>query len=208
MFAYQSQRYLSAMKRLFLLPILLISLSSFSQETWETTYKAGVNFSFLSKGVSTSGNKIFVGATAGLEQTYYFDNSIFSVQSGLEYEYIGAGMNSVGVTIGNSNPSNNNFSRSNVNYLSVPLHLRCMINQHWGALAGAANHFGLGGSQGSINISNNDVSLDAGFFYKFNNMRFNLIYQHGLSEVNPGSGMIQSKNRTITFTVSAPLWNE
>ena len=196
------------MKKLLFLPFLLLSLNSFCQENWETTFKAGVNLSFLSHNFSYSGNRIFIGASGGLEQTYYFDNSIFSVQSGLEYEYIGAGMNSVGVTIGNSNPSNNNFSRSNVNYLSVPLHLRCMIDEHWGALAGAAYHFGLGGTQGSINISNNDVSLDAGFFYKFNNMRFNLIYQHGLSEVNPGSGMIQSRNRTITFTVSAPLWKE
>jgi len=196
------------MKRLFLLPILLISLSSFSQETWETTYKAGVNFSFLSKGVSTSGNKIFVGATAGLEQTYYFDNSIFSVQSGLEYEYIGTGINTLSVTGGNSNPANGTLSRSNSNYLSVPLHLRCMINEHLGALAGAAYRFALSGIHESYSVNKNDVSLDAGFFYKLKNLRFNLMYQHGLNEIIPGNLMVQSKNRTITFTVSAPLWNK
>ena len=196
------------MKRLFLLPILLISLSSFSQETWETTYKAGVNFSFLSKGVSTSGNKIFVGATVGLEQTYYFDNSIFSVQSGLEYEYIGTGINTLSVTVGNSNPTNGTLSRSNSNYLSVPLHLRCMINEHLGALAGAAYRFALSGIHESYSVNKNDVSLDAGFFYKLKNLRFNLMYQHGLNEIIPGNLMVQSKNRTITFTVSAPLWKE
>lgn len=195
------------MKRLFLLPILLISLSSFSQETWETTYKAGVNFSFLSKGVSTSGNKIFVGATVGLEQTYYFDNSIFSVQSGLEYEYIGTGINTLSFTVGNSNPTNGTLSRSNSNYLSVPLHLRCMINEHLGALAGASYRFVLSGIHESYSVNKNDVSLDAGFFYKLKNLRFNLMYQHGLNEIIPGNLMVQSKNRTITFTVSAPLWN-
>ena len=196
------------MKKLLFLPLLLLSLNLFSQEKWETSYKAGMNFSFLSHSVSTPGNKIFIGATGGLEQIYNFDYSIFSVQSGLEYEFIGAGMSTVGITIGNGNPSNSTLSRSNFNYLSVPLHLRCMINQHWGALAGAAYRFGLGGTQGSINRSNNDVSLDAGFFYKLNNMRFNLIYQHGLSDLNPGNQVIQSRNRTITFTVSAPLWKE
>jgi hypothetical protein len=53
----------------------------------------------------------------------------------------------------------------------------------------------------------NDVSLDAGFFYKIKNMRFNLIYQHGLNQANSSSQMIQSKNRTLTFSVSTPLWN-
>jgi len=208
MFAYQSQRYLSAMKRLFLLPILLISLNSFSQEDWETTYKAGINFSFLSKSVSTLGNKIFVGATAGLEQTYYFGNSVFSVQSGLEYEYIGAGISTLSATVGNSNPSNATLSRSNSNYLSVPLHLRCMINQHLGALAGAAYRFGLSGTHDSYSVNKNEVSLDAGFFYKLKNMRFNLMYLHGMNEVSPGYQMVQSKNRTIAFTVSAPLWKD
>jgi hypothetical protein len=196
------------MKKLLFLPFLLLSINLSSQEKWETTYKAGINFSFLSHHVSTPGNKIFIGATGGLEQTYNFDYSIFSLQSGLEYEFIGEGISTVGVTVGNSNPTNSTLSRSNFNYLSVPLHLRCMINQHLGALAGAAYRFGLGGTQGSINLSNNDVSLDAGLFYMLNKMRFNLIYQHGLSDINPGYQMIQSRNRTITFTVSVPLWKE
>jgi len=196
------------MKKLFFFSFLLLSLSLSSQEKWETTYKAGINLSFMSHHVSTPGNKVFIGATGGLEQTYNFDNSIFSAQSGLEYEFIGEGISSVSVTVGNSNPTNSTLSRSNFNYLSVPLHLRCMINQHWGALAGAAYRFGLGGTQGSINLSNNDVSLDAGFFYTLNKMRLNLIYQHGLSDLNPGYQVIHSKNRTITFTVSVPLWRE
>jgi len=57
-------------------------------------------------------------------------------------------------------------------------------------------------------VNKNDVSLDAGFFYKLKNLRFNLMYQHGLNEIIPGNLMVQSKNRTITFTVSAPLWKE
>ena len=196
------------MKRLFLLPILLISLSSFSQETWETTYKAGINFSFLSKGVSTSENKIYMGATAGLEQTYYFDNSVFSIQSGLEYEFIGSGISTLGVTVGDSNPSNGILRRSNSNYLSVPLHLRCQVNNHWGVLVGAAYRFGLSGTHDSYSVNKNEVSLDAGFFYKLKNMRFNLMYLHGMNEVSPGYLMVQSKNRTIAFTVSAPLWKD
>ena len=208
MFACGRQRYLSAMKRLFLLPILLISLSSFSQETWETTYKAGINFSFLSKGVSTSENKIYMGATAGLEQTYYFDNSVFSIQSGLEYEYIGSGISTLSVTVGDSNPSGGILRRTNSNYLSVPLHLRCQVNDHWGVLAGAAYRFGLSGTHDSYSVNKNEVSLDAGFFYKLKNMRFNLMYLHGMNEVSPGYLMVQSKNRTIAFTVSAPLWKD
>lgn len=196
------------MKRLLLLPILLFSLSSFSQENWETTYNAGINFSFLSKGVSTSGNKIYVGATAGLEQTYYFDNSIFSIQSGLEYEFIGSGISTLSVTVGDSNPSNGILRRSNSNYLSVPLHFKCQVNDHLGVLAGAAYRFGLSGTHDSYSVNKNEVSLDAGFFYKLKNMRFNLMYLHGMNEVSPGYQMVQSKNRTIAFTVSTPLWKE
>ena len=92
----------------------------------------------MSQGVSGSGNKIFVGAMGGLEQTYYFDNSIFSVQSGLGYDYIGAGTSMISVTSGNGNPGNGALSGSNANYLSIPLHLRCQINEHWGAIAGAS----------------------------------------------------------------------
>ncbi len=195
------------MNKLLILPILLLSLSSYSQENWETTFKAGINCSFLSKGVSTSGNKIYPGATAGLEQTYHFDNSIFSVQSGLEYENIGAGISTFQVTVGNSSPGNSTLSRSNANYLSVPLHFRCQINEHCGVLAGSAYRFGLFHDQMSYSANRDDISLDTGFFYKMKKIRFNLIYQHGLREVNPGFQMIQSKNRTITFSVSTPLWN-
>ncbi len=196
------------MKRLLLLPILLLSLSAFSQENWETTFKGGINCSFLSSGVSSSGNKIYFGATAGLEQTYYFDNSIFSAQSGLEYENIGAGLNSISVTVGGSNPGMGTLSRENANYLTVPLHLKCQINERWGALAGAGYRFGLGDRQSGNSRASDDISLDAGFFYKLDKMRFNLIYQHGLQEADPGYQMIQSKNRTITFTVSTSLWKK
>lgn len=113
------------------LTLLFITLNSFGQENWETTIKAGINCSFPGKGASYSGNQIYFGALGGLEQTYYFDNSIFSVQSGLEYDYIGV----ASVTYGNGNTGNGTLSRSNANYLSVPLHLKCLINQRWGALA-------------------------------------------------------------------------
>ena len=194
------------MKSSLLLFFVLVTMFSFGQEKWETMSKIGINCSFMSRGISNSGNKIFLGATGGLEQTYFFDNSIFSVQSGLEYEYIGEGTSTIGVTVG-SNPSNNGtLSRSNANYLSIPLHLKCMINERWGALAGTAYRFGIGDWQSGNYGSGNDISLDAGFFYKMKNMRFNLIYQHGLREANSGYQMVQSKNRTITFSVSTPLW--
>ncbi|HZK62350.1 MAG TPA: hypothetical protein VFC41_09740 [Anaerovoracaceae bacterium] len=195
------------MKKLLFLPILMLSLNLLSQENWETTFKTGINCSFLSKGVSYSGNKVFIGVTGGLEQTYYFDNSIFSVQSGLEFDYIGTGISTYNVTSGNSNPAYGTLSRSNSNYLSIPLHLKCMINPRWGALAGATYRFAVSSGQSGSSTGNNDASIDAGFFYKMKNMRFNLVYQHGLSEGNSSSQMIQSKNRTITFSVSAPLWN-
>ena len=195
------------MKKLLFLPFLLLSFNLFSQENWETTFKAGINCSFLSRDVSSAGNQVYIGATAGLEQTYYFDNSIFSFQSGLEFENIGAGMSTISITAGNSNPvSYGTLSRSNANYLSVPIHLKCQINERWGALAGAAYRFGLSDRQSGNSASKDDISLDAGFFYKMKNMRFNLIYQHGLNEANSGYQMIQSKNRTITFTVSTTFW--
>lgn len=196
------------MKRLLLLPILLLSLSAFSQENWETTFKGGINCSFLSSGISSSGSKAYLGATAGLEQTYYFDNSIFSAQSGLEFENIGSGINSIGVTVGGSNSGMGTLSRENANYLTIPLHLKCQINERWGALAGTAYRFGLGDRQSGNSGASDDISLDAGFFYKLNKMRFNLIYQHGLKESNPVYPMTQSKNRTITFTVSTSLWGK
>ncbi|HEY3390377.1 MAG TPA: hypothetical protein VGK38_12435 [Prolixibacteraceae bacterium] len=196
------------MKRLLLFPILFLSLISFSQENWETTFKGGINCSFVGSSFSSSGSKIFLGATAGLEQTYYFDNSLFSVQSGLEYENLGLGISSFGVTVGNSNPGDGTLSRSNANYLSVPLHLRCQVSEHWGVLAGAAYRFGLNHQQMSYNTYKDDICLDAGIFYKMKNMRFNLIYQHGLREENTGSQTIQAKNRTITFTVSTAFWNK
>jgi hypothetical protein len=196
------------MKKLLLLPILLLSLNLLSQENWETTFKAGINCSFLSHNAYYSGNRVFIGATGGLEQTYYFDNSIFSAQSGLEYDYIGRGTSSLSVTVGNSNPGNyGTLSRSNANYLSIPMHLKCMINERWGALAGASYRFDISSLQSGSGTGNNDVSLDVGFFYKMKNMRFNLVYQHGLNGGDSSSQMIQSKNRTLTFSVSTPLWN-
>lgn len=195
------------MRKILVLPFLLFSLTTFCQENWETSFKAGINCSFLSKGVSGSGNKIFIGATGGLEQTYYFDNSIFSAQSGLEFDYIGVGNSTISVTAGNSNPGYGTISRSNANYLSIPLHLKCQVNEQWGVLAGASYRFGINSGQTGSSSSNDDVSLDAGFFYKMKNMRFNLIYQHGLSDANSGYKMIQSRNRTITFSLSTPLWN-
>lgn len=184
------------------LTLLFITLNSFSQENWETTVKAGINCSFPSKGASYSGNQIYIGALGGLEQTYYFDNSIFSVQSGLGYDYIGV----ASVIVGNGTPGNGTLSRSNANYLSVPLHLKCLINQQWGALAGASYRFGISDRQSGSRTGTDDVSLDAGFFYKMKNIRFNLVYQHGLNEPNSGYQMLQSKNRTISFSVSTPVW--
>jgi len=194
------------MKKLLFLPFLLLAFNLFSQENWETTFKAGINCSFLSHNTYYSGNRVFIGATGGLEQTYYFDNSIFSVQSGLEFDYIGVGTSSLSVTVGNGNAGYGTLSRSNANYLSIPLHLKCMINERWGALAGSSYRFDISAWQSGSGSGNNDVSLDAGFFYKIKNMRFNLIYQHGLSQANSSSQMIQSKNRTLTFSVSTPLW--
>jgi len=194
-------------KKILVLPLLLLSLGSYCQENWETTFKAGINCSFLSHGFSGPGSKVFIGATGGLEQTYYFDNSIFSAQSGLEFDYIGVGSSRISVTAGNSNPGYGTISRTNANYLTIPMHLKCQINERWGALAGASYRFSVSSGQSGSSTGNDDVSLDAGFFYKMKNMRFNLVYQHGLSDANAGSQMIQSKNRTITFSVSTPLWN-
>jgi len=194
------------MKKLLFLPFLLLAFNLFSQENWETTFKAGINCSFLSHNTYYSGNRVFIGATGGLEQTYYFDNSIFSVQSGLEFDYIGVGTSSLSVTVGNGNAGYGTLSRSNANYLSIPLHLKCMMNERWGALAGTSYRFDISAWQSGSGTGHNDVSLDAGFFYKIKNMRFNLIYQHGLSQANSSSQMIQSKNRTLTFSVSTPLW--
>jgi len=184
------------------LALLFVTLNSFSQENWETTVKAGINCSFPGKGASYSGSQIYFGALGGLEQTYYFDNSIFSVQSGLEYDYIGV----ASVIVGNGNTGNGTLSRSNANYLSVPLHLKCLISQRWGALAGASYRFGISDRQSGSSTVTDDISLDAGFFYKMKNIRFNLVYQHGLNEPNSGSQMIQLKNRTISFSVSTPVW--
>ena len=194
-------------KKILVLPFLLLSFGAYCQENWETTFKAGINCSFLSQGFSGPGSKVFIGATGGLEQTYYFDNSIFSAQSGLEFDYIGVGSSMISVTAGNSNPGFGTISRTNANYLTIPMHLKCQINERWGALAGASYRFGISSGQSGSSTSNDDVSLDAGFFYKMKNMRFNLVYQHGLSDANAGYQMIQSKNRTITFSVSTPLWN-
>ena len=190
-------------KSFLIVPCVMLALNSFSQENWETTIKAGVNCSFLSNRVTSSGTKVFLGATAGLEQTYYFDNSIFSVQSGLEYENIGSGTG-VSVSYGN-NPSNSTFSHSNANYLSIPMHFKGMINERWGALAGATYRFGLNSAEYENRLGRGDVSIDAGFFYKLEKIRFNLVYQHGLSQPDSGNQTIWSKNRTITFTVSTPL---
>ena len=192
------------MNKYLILPLLFLSISSFGQENWETSLKAGMNCSFF----TTSNSKILVGGTAGLEQIYNFDNSIFSAQSGFEFENIGTEITSYKIVIGNTNPSNGTFSRSNANYLSVPFHLRCKIKEHWGAMAGAAYRFGLTDQQSGYNKSNDDICLDAGIFYTMNKVRFNLIYQHGLNEANIGSQMVQSKNRTISFSVSVPFWNK
>ena len=191
------------MKKLLILPLLLLTFNLFSQENWETTFKAGINCSFLSHIAHYSGNRVFLGATGGLEQTYYFDNSIFSVQSGLEYENVGAGT-TISVSYGN-NPSNSSFSQSNANYLSIPMHFKGMINQRWGALAGATYRFGLNSAEYEKRLGHGDVSIDAGFFYRLEKIRFNLIYQYGLSHPDSGSQMIWSRNRTITFTISKPL---
>jgi len=191
------------MNKFLLLPFLFLSMSVFGQENWETSLKAGTNCSFF----GSSSNKVFFGGIAGLEQIYNFDNSIFSVQSGFEFENIGAGMSSLTIVAGNSNPSNNTFSRTNANYLSVPFHFRCKINEHWGALAGAAYRFGISGGQSGSRSSADDFCLDAGFFYMMKKVRFNLMYQHGLSKTNLGSQWAQSKNRTITLSISSPFWN-
>lgn len=194
-------------RKLLFLTFLLFSLTSFGQENWETTFNAGINCSFLSHNASSSSNKIYFGATGGLEQTYYFDNSIFSVQSGLEYDYIGAGNSTISVTAGNGDPSNGTLSGSNANYLSIPMHLKCQINDRWGATAGASYRFGISSRQWGSYAGRDDISVDAGFFYRWNKLRFNLLYQHGLRDVNPGYQLVRLKNRTFTFSVSTPLWN-